>query len=197
MLVSFWDRGVWVVDVRDPAQPRTLGTWAGEDALLWDGKAHTTMATLLDGRRVVVTVPEYASIPAVFVLDATDYAAMRLLGEWQPHADGDYGDDPRLFSTHNFQVVEGKLYMAMYHGGVWVLDLRDPARIEVLAYHLPGAPEGGTPPGGPGPCAGCVPDTWDVVVHKGYVLAVDIPTGLHVLHLHGDPAGDPAYRSFA
>lgn len=194
MFVSFWDLGVHVVDVSDPASPALLGVWAGEDALLWGGRVHTAMATMVDGKRVVVTIPEYADIPAMFVLDATDYGAMRLLSEWQAHEDGDYGERPAIFSTHNFQLVDSKVYMAMYHGGVWVLDIADPAKPRPTAYYLPHE-EPGVGAGTVG--AGLTPDTWDVVVANGRVFAVDIPTGLHVLHIEGDPAGDEGYDSFA
>lgn len=193
MFVSFWDLGVHVVDVSDPAEPKLLGKWAGEDATLWGGRIHTAMATLIDGKRVVVTIPEYADIPAVFVLDATDYGAMRLLSEWTAHADGDYGERPALFSTHNFQLVDGKVYLAMYHGGVWVLDIRAPEKPVPLGYFLPA----GEPGVGLGlVSSGVVPDTWDVVVANGHMLAVDIPTGLYVLNFEGDPGGDEAYDSF-
>lgn len=193
MFVSFWDLGVFVVDVRDPANPALLGTWAGEDAELWGGKVHTTMATMVGDRRVIVTIPEYADIPAMFVLDATDYGALRLLGEWTAHPDGDYGESPALFSTHNFQVVGSTVYMAMYHGGVWTIDIRDPARPTPTSYYLPHeAP--GVGAGTVGALA--VPETWDVVVANGHVFALDIPTGLHILHVAGDPV-DAAYDSFA
>lgn len=192
MFVSFWDLGTHVVDVKDPAAPKSLGSWAGEDATLFGGQTHTSMATLIGGKRVVVQIPEYANIPAVFVLDATDYGNMRLLSEWTAHADGEYGDDPTLFSTHNFQVVGSKVYMAMYHGGIWVLDLADPTKPMAVGYFLPADPEAAQSSGG-----GPIPDTWDVVVANGHIWAVDIPTGLYALHLDGDPGGDAAYKSFA
>jgi hypothetical protein len=150
------------------------------------------MAAMVGGKRVVVNIPEYADIPAVFVLDATDYGAMRLLGEWTAHSDGDYGDNPNLFSTHNFQIVDEQVYMGMYHGGVWVLDIQDPGRIQPRAYYLPDQGESASAAVG----TGAVPDTWDVVVANGHVFAVDIPTGFYALHIDGDPV-DPAYDSFA
>lgn len=194
MYVSFWDLGVYVVDVRDPSAPGLLGVWAGEDAQLWGGKVHTSLATLLDGRRVVITIPEYADIPAMFILDATDYSKMRLLSEWQAHPDGDYGEKPAIFSTHNFQVVGTRLYMAMYHGGVWAFDVADPEAPRAIGYYLPHE-EPGVGAGTVG--AGLVPDVWDVVVANGYAYAVDIPSGLHVLGFAGDPLGDADYDSFA
>ncbi|HEV8359580.1 MAG TPA: hypothetical protein VGR28_03890 [Candidatus Thermoplasmatota archaeon] len=191
MFVSFWDLGVHVVDVKDPANPTEVGSWAGEDATLWDGKTHSAMATLIAGKRVLVEIPEYASVPAVFILDATDYGNLRLLAEWTAHPDGDFGENPTLFSTHNFQLVGSKVYLAMYHGGVWVLDLATPSAPKAVAYYLPGAGEVQADIVG-----GVVPDTWDVVVANGHMFVVDIPTGLYVLHLDGDPA-DAAYDSFA
>lgn len=194
MLVSFWDDGVHVVDVSDPARPTLLGRWAGEGAdATWGGHVHTTMAGLVDGRRVVVTVPEYAPIPSVTFLDATDYGNMTVLGVWAPKADFG-GDSPSAFSTHNFQFVGGHVYVAMYHGGVVVLDastldaVRSP---RALGYLVPFA-DGPFTPG----VRGQNGSVWDVLLKDGYIYATGMGSGLHVLRLAGDPV-DPALRSFA
>jgi hypothetical protein len=147
------------------------------------------MATLINGTRVIVAIPEYANPPTMFLLDATDYSRIKLLSEWTLYPDRDLsGEQAALFSLHNFQIVGHRVYLAMYHGGVWVFDIADPTMPKPVAYTLPRPAEART---------GTLPLTWDVVVANGYVIALDIPTGLHFFHFVDDPAGDARFDSFA
>lgn len=202
MFVSFWEYGVRVVDVKDPASPVEVGAWTGVGAeSTYEGNIHTTMAMLVEGRRVVVTVPEYATVPSLTFLDATDYGNMSALGVWAPKRAEDFGeDDPKRFSTHNFQLVGGKAYMAMYHGGIWVLDastLEAVAQPRALGYYLPADGPAADLPSPTAFLGGGGPNTWDVVVKDGVILASDILGGLYALHHEGDALGDAALRSFA
>lgn len=194
MFVSFWDDGVHVVDVSDPSSPVQLGRWAGEGAGdEYEGNIHTSMASLVDGRRIIATLPEYALAPSVTFLDATDYANLTVIGTWVPKPAADYADESSTFSTHNFQFLQGRVYLAMYHGGVWVLDagsldaLREP---QALGYDVT-AGEGTAPVRSGGV------NVWDVVILNGYLYATDLGGGIRVLHYLEDPLGDPAYTSFA
>lgn len=196
MVVSFWDYGVRVVDVSTPANPQELGVWNGEGSdESYSGHVHTSVVGMVGGKRVIVTVPENAPIPSLTVIDATDYGNMTALGAWVPKLD--YGQESvSTFSTHNFQFLDERVYLAMYHGGVWVLDVSDPARIVPLGYALP-ASDGGSNVASPLPLLGSAsPNVWDVVLNDGYVYATDISTGLHVLQLDGD-AGVAALTSTA
>lgn len=198
MFVSFWDYGVRVVDVKDPANPVELGAWVGEGAPegVYEGNVHTSMAAMVGGRRVVATIPEYALVPALTLLDATDYAHLTVLGTWVPKAAEAFGgDDPKRFSTHNFQMVGEKVYMAMYHGGVVVVDVANPERPVASGYYLPADGSAMSLP--TGPFGGGSPNTWDVLVKSGHVYASDIVAGLYVLHAEGDALGDAALTSFA
>ncbi len=190
LYVSFWSLGLRFVDVSIPALPLEVGSWDGEGAAKYDGNIHTTMAFESEDRRIVVTVPEVANPPAMFVLDATDFSDVKVLSEWM--AVDDYGPQYGTFSTHNFQIVEGKVYMAHYHGGLWVLDIstaEKQAAPEPVASYLPHEPR----PDGQDYSVGA----WDVVVWNGYMLTADGNGGFYVLHRAGDPAGDPEYTSFA
>lgn len=194
MLVSHWNLGVYVVDVRDPAKPTTLGRWAGEGATRFKGALHTSLMTAINGSRILVTIPEYANPPTLFVLNADDPARPTFVSEWavEPKQEFSY-EQAVLFSMHNFQLVDDKAYLAMYHGGVWVLNLTDPAHPRPVGYTLPR----GERPAGGAIIGSLVPLTWDVAVANGYVYAVDIPTGLHVFKVDGDPLGNAKYDSFA
>lgn len=198
--VSYWDFGLRFYDVTDPLRPRELGAWAGEGAEVYEGNVHGAQLVLHEGRRVAVIGPELLgdTVPALWVLDVEDFAAPTFLAEWVPP--GEHPTHGLLLTTHQFQVVGGKVYLAYNHAGVWVLDLArilaqdyvdDPSRPEVLGYYLPHEevelfdPE-----------IAAVPNTWDVNVKDGYVLAADRYTGFYVLHLEGDARGDAALTSF-
>ena len=197
--VSYWDFGIRFYDVSDPRDPALLGAWAGDAAKRYEGNAHGTALTVLDGKRVAVVGPELLgdTVPALYVLDVSDWASPTLVGEWLPP--GEHPSHGLTLTTHQFQLVDGKVYLAYNHAGVWVLDLArivaadyadDPARPEVLGYYLPHEkvelydPE-----------IAAVPNTWDVNVKDGRIYASDRYTGFYVLQYAGDEAGNPALTS--
>ncbi|MGB0652245.1 MAG: LVIVD repeat-containing protein [Thermoplasmatota archaeon] len=188
LTVSFWNLGLHFVDVSLPEVPVEMGSWAGEQADKWDGVLHTSMVFESEGRRIAVTTPEGARPPAMFILDATDYDDPQVLSQWM--AAPDFEGEDGAFSLHNFQIVGGKIYLAHYHGGLWVLDVSTPelqADPKPLGTYLPWDRETGR---------GCCGGSWDVVVYNGYVISANTG-GLYVTHLTGDPAGDDTYSSGA
>lgn len=197
MYASYWDLGLRIVDVSDPTKPAEVGAWEGQGAERWAGNLHTAMASATpDGRRLVYAIPELFTgddVPAIFVVDATDLAKPTLVGEWA--APGEHPNDGIRFSLHNFQVVGGRLYLAYYHAGVWVLDVSGEraAAPEALGYYFPNQrvttflPQEETN----------APDVWDVVLKDGRIYASDIHTGLYVLHFADDELGDASLTSRA
>ncbi len=186
--VSFWNLGLRFVDVSNPALPMEIGSWAGENSEKWDGVLHTSMMFESEGRRIAVTIPEGASPPAMFILDATDYDHPEILAEWTA-VDDFKGEDGR-FSLHNFQIVDGKVYLAHYHGGLWVLDISTPetqADPYALGTYLPWDRSNGK---------GCCGGSWDVVVWQGYMLSAN-HGGLYIAHLDGDVTGPDGSSGFA
>ena len=193
--VSFWEMGVWFVDVSVPAAPMTLGYWDGQESKLFNGNIHTTMAFKHEGRRIIASIPEVASPPTLFILDATNLEKPKLLAEWTAlpsFKDANGKDHSGTFSMHNFQVVEGTIYLAMGHAGIWVIDVSTTERLsapEPVGSFAPHEPrEDG---------ADYAVGAWDVVVWKGYMLTGDSNGGFYVLHHVADPAGEPSYSSFA
>lgn len=179
MLVAGGRAGLALVDVNDPSMPKHLGSWTGHDGEY----VHTVMQTFVGDTRVVVAVPEAFNGETqnqVWILDATDPAAMELVGTWRLPG-GEYPfDGGYRFSTHNFNILENRIYMAHFHAGVWVLDISTPellAAPEVVAYYMPHRDDNvGTSLGIP-----AIPLTWDVVPAKGKVMVADITTGFYVL----------------
>ncbi|HEX9816902.1 MAG TPA: hypothetical protein VGB18_07970, partial [Candidatus Thermoplasmatota archaeon] len=188
LFVSFWGLGVWFLDISIPAVPVTLGAWLGEGAEHYRGNIHTTMMFQDDfGRRIVVSIPEVANPPAVFILDATDFTNPKVLFEWM--AVPDFGAQAGKFSTHNFQIVDQKLYLTHYHGGIIVIDLAMPEAPVPLGSYMPHEPSADEEPYEVG--------VWDVVVSRGYMMTADSNGGFYVLHFRADPMGDEDYSSFA
>jgi hypothetical protein len=195
LFVSFWNLGLRIVDVSIPAAPIEIGHWDGLGAKNYRGNFHTAMAFESDGRRIVVAIPEATRPPAMFVLDATNLAKPVLLSEWMAlpsFVDSTGFDQSGQFSLHNFQIVGGKAYIAMGHGGIWVVDISTPekqAAPEAVGSYYPHMPRPD------GKDYGIYP--WDVNVHKGYILNAEGNGGFYVLHYLGDKAGDEKYNGFA
>ena len=200
LVVSNRGYGVRVLDVSTPSAPVELGYWTGEGAQQTPLHWHTSMVALVDGVRYLITSPEIlpdeATPPAIWVLDATDYAAMTLVAEWT--APGEHGSPGFTFTTHQWQVADGRLYLGYYHAGVWVLDLRailagahrdDPARGDVLGYYLPQE--------APLAEGAMVPNVWDLTLREGVMWVTDISSGLYALHYAPDTVGDPTITGFS
>jgi hypothetical protein len=188
LYVSFWNLGMRIVDVSLPAAPVEVGSWAGVGAELYHGALHTSMAFASGDRRIVVTIPEGGD-PVLFVLDVTELSDPQVLAQW--HAYDDNGN-ASTFSLHNFQVVAGRVYLAMYHGGLFILDVSTPETLaapRILGTYLPHMP---APDGSP-----YSPGIWDAVVKDGYILTGNSPDGFYVLHYDGDVAGNETHDSFA
>ncbi len=194
LVVSYVNNGVYLLSLKDPANPQQLGNWAGEGARHWHGQTHSAMAYAVGDRRIIVLTPELYSeeVPALHFLDATDPARMTLVTEWT--APGDHGAGGFKLTTHQIQIVDGRLYLAYNHAGVWVLDVgteESLAEPRVLGYYLPH--EQPWPADDPTRNS---PFVWDVVVHRGVILASDRQTGFFTLHFEGD-AFEDAVSSFA
>lgn len=199
LVVSNRGYGVRVLDVSDPALPKQLGAWRGEGAERTVLHMHTAMVAVVDGTRYVIASPEIlvdGEPPAIWMLDATDYGGLTLAAEWT--APGDHPSPGFTFTTHQWQVAQERLYLAYYHAGVWVLDLKvilggvyreDPARPDVLGYFLPDEPsvEDGQ----------MVPNVWDLNLKDGVVYATDISSGLYALHFLPDRLGDETLTGFS
>lgn len=121
-----------IVDWTDPAQPQLLSEWTdavpGREG--YSGNLHSAyaMPEMWGDRHYTVLGPEFGGHPTehpsgiLWVLDTTDPAAPREVAAWTlPHEvewNGTY-----MFSNHYFSVHDRTLFVSMYHGGVWAIDL--------------------------------------------------------------------------
>lgn len=147
MAVSHWRSGAHLVDVSDPANPRFLGRW--HDFPIECGNVHNVEFTAIEGRRILVPVPEYPACSdtqgEVWIVDATDFEAPQLLGRWAIPGSHPPGEDlaaqgNHVFSTNRVLLRNGTLFDAHFHAGVIVLDISTLAKAaapEVLGFVLP------------------------------------------------------------
>lgn len=190
--------GIRVFDIGNPEVPLQLSAWRGESGEAPIERVHTALLANLDGRRIAFGATEtlFDVPPQLYIVDMTDYSKPVYLGTWIPP--GIKTDDGLAYSLHNFQVVGHRLYIANFHAGMWVLDVSDPSnpypvalRTPVRDTHYPRPDENVA--GYPLNCN----QFWDPIVVDGYVLGTDISSGVEVLQVDGDPAGDANYTSFA
>lgn len=194
LYVANWDAGLRILDLSDPEAPVELGTWndfpAGHE-----GNLHTVATELIGDRRITVGSVEvgfyvvggyhyvmHTDRSIVYVWDTTDVTAIRLLGQWenpgQLPADRD-GPAPVFeaseSSTHNFQLEHGRVYLAHYTLGFFVLDVSTPENQtspQLVAFHKE-----------PGD------NVWDVVLNDGIVYTSGGGAGIVALHFPRDVTG--------
>lgn len=196
MATASWDAGVHIVDVTDPFAPEQLGYWndfpAGHT-----GNVHTVATDWIGDRRITVGAVEIGfeivgGIPylldqersVVYVWDTTDPANIEMLGFWEnpmgltPGQGGLVmsavtGDELR--STHNVQFEDGRIYMAHYGLGIWVLDVSTPekqAAPETVAFY----DHDGM-------------NAWDVLLQDGVIYSSGA-VGVQALHFLPDTLGE-------
>lgn len=179
--VANWGSGVTIWDLTNPLLPEKVGHVPAPPGS--GGNIHTTMPFALDGRRILAFQSEnffQNVVSRVYFYDVTDIGAPAYLGSWG-NPDGKLANTGFVrWSTHNFNVADGKLYMGHYHGGVVVLDVGSLAKLAnppLLGNLLPTGASAG--------CAfGCdKPSTWDAVPFGGVVWLGDINTGLFAARL--------------
>lgn len=193
MYIAYWDGGVVIADVSDPAKPVEVADWGDFDAKLYGNIHFVRPVGVIGGRHITMAAPEFGSAEhagEMYVLDTTDPAAPKLLSKWtlpgDPVNDGGY-----RFSPHNFDPRGSLVAYAHYHGGVWVLDLAVPEEPKVKAYFFPTVPEG-TPEF---ESVEDAPIVWaSVWTQRGTLLASDMGTGLHHWRMVSEDAGTPPYE---
>lgn len=177
MYVAYWDAGVRIVDLTDPANPVEVGKMDDFSPVDF-GIVHTVKPHegLLAGRHVTVATSQCAYAPDepchVRVLDTTDPARPTQVATWtlpeEVHGPA--------FTTEIFDLADGTLVVPWLHGGVWALDLREPAAPRATGYWLAHDPSARA-------TGGYVPMANAAVLRDGHAFVADVNTGLHVLRL--------------
>jgi hypothetical protein len=191
-----------VYDLSDPAHPKKIGSWQPPDNK--NHYVHAVTMDLIEGHRILALESEdWGQMTSpLWILDATNLDAMELLSTYenpaQAPANAGQNEPSLAFSTHNPRLEDGIVYMAHYHAGIWMLDVRtlDKARApEIMGYFLPHDDNGGYKPASsqsalPLPanpiCFGGfriheLPNTMDVEVQDGIAYGADLHTGLYTV----------------
>lgn len=143
MYVSYWDGGVVIADVSDPARPSEVVAWKDFDAATYGNVHFARPVGVIGERHVTMAAPEFGSADhagEMYVLDTTDPASPQLLGKWTLPGDP-VNDENYRFSPHNFDPMGSRVVYAHYHGGVWVIDLAVPEAPVVQGYVFPTVPD--------------------------------------------------------
>lgn len=123
-----------ILDMSDPSNPEPLGAWqvreSGSGGGSDGGTVHSALPLeqLWDGKHYTIIGPEFAGHPEgypsglLYVIDTTDPTDPEPVAAWTlPHEldwSGTY-----MFSNHYYSVVDETLFVSMYHGGIWAVDL--------------------------------------------------------------------------
>lgn len=114
LYVSQGFEGWTVADLADPAAPRKIGGSLPEPGAY----THMLRVAFIEGKRIVVTQSE-VGLNAMYVYDATDLSAPKVLARWNVDA-----ARPQV-PQHNLQIVGDHLYLVHYTEGLFVFDLTD------------------------------------------------------------------------
>lgn len=176
----------WIAaDVSDPTLPLPLAVVPNPDA--GQGYVHTIQAAWVNGRRLVATIEELG-LNILRVWDATILSAPLLVGEWSSQTP--VGIVPSLSSQHDFQIVDGRLYVAHYRCGFWIFDLRTLPSLPILSLLSPVAHYA------PQVASG---QHWDVVLRNGWIYTSDMRMqqggAFYVVQYASIAQGDPAQTS--
>lgn len=169
-------------DVTDPEKPLPIGGFVNPEPEY----VHSIQSAMVGNRRLVATIGE-VGVNILKVYDATILQAPILLATWQvsPAA-----VDPQ----HDFNIVDGRLYLGHYTHGVYVFNLtklglpgQAATQLTPAAHWARGASGGAGALGFDG--------VWEAAVHNGIMYVSDMQTGIHAVAYGCLRPGDPTLTS--
>jgi hypothetical protein len=193
-----WDGGLHVIRLDGPGQATPLASWGqnpGGDPTQMKGHIHSVWPVpgVQDGKHYLLTGQEVIGRPAgrpsgqVVMLDITNPGVPLRAFKWTLPVDVQWPPSQgEMFSTHYPVLVNGTLFVSMYHGGVWAADARKanwPDLPSVGAF-LPALEPAGKPfKGGP------TPEVLEVLsLGDGNLLVYDGTSGAYTVRFHPDDA---------
>jgi hypothetical protein len=147
---SYWDKGMVILDVRDPAAPSLVANLdLGHDV----AQATHTFCPL-PGRDVAVTTEERIApgcpgvAPNVRLIDIADPTSPRVISTF-PVPQGDFCERGGRFGPHNVHepkpgglIDADTLYLTYFNAGIRVFDVHDPTAPTEIAWYVPDPPRG-------------------------------------------------------
>ena len=162
--LNAWEKGFFVVDFTNPAQPVELGHWQSPHK-----RSHATWVTTVGGRRIAVHGEEtYGAHMTVLDVDPASPQFMQSIASYQTR---------EYVSIHNFTGVGTKTYFTHYQDGVRVVDLADPARPVERGYYNTWDPD--DPAALDGFFAGAI--GLDLDLPRKLIFVADLARGLVIL----------------
>lgn len=156
--LSYWDAGVWVLDVSDPSAPEYVNHFGdysreelesmSQERSLWEpfaspGNAHycqlnedgTVLGVSKEAWTTETEEGEVVGGPGgIDLWDVTDPTDPERLSRIEPPESADNTQQGQFTTAHNFDLVGDRLYSSWYFGGVKVHDVSDPANPAELVW---------------------------------------------------------------
>lgn len=154
--------GVFIYDMTNPANGLLLGTIQE-----YPEKGYNHSGFLSDDGQIFVFTDENSGL-GIKAYDMSDFSDFELTSVFRSHANA---------VAHNPYFIGRRLYVSYYHDGVYVFNMNDPAKPEVIAWYDT-YPQNGTNYGGFEGCWGIYP-----FLPSGNLLAFDMTNGLFVLRM--------------
>lgn len=131
--LAYGNDGLIILNVDDPRIPRFLGAWMDWNAVGgYDGSHYFHEALPIegtwDGRHYTFTGEECGSHPTksptclAYAFDTTDPAKPTMAGVWTLPNDVPWSGGLQ-FSLHYLGLVNQTLFVTVYHGGLWAVDV--------------------------------------------------------------------------
>lgn len=209
-----WDAGMIILDITDPRVPRELGRFSeftGGGSYMTGvetGNLHETLPIdgLWDGRHYVLAGQEILNQPAehptgwVWIVDDTDPTQPTLVGKWTLPVEVEW-ERTLQFSTHYVEVVNRTMFVSLYHGGVWAVDLSTPENLAApptVGVFVPDRVSPAPPAVGPSHGVEGTPTVLDVLAYpNGDLVVFDASSGVYVVRFDATMAvpAVPAWTS--
>lgn len=174
--VSYWDLGTVILDISDPAQPKTLSHTTFERHV--QGYAHSS--ALAHGGNILIETREMFE-PDPFwddefergwgyvrIYDIKDKTNPKLISTFRTTNSMTQikkeERKPGVYAVHDPKVRGNTLYLSHYSDGLRMVDITDPYHPTEIASYVPSAA-----------------NIWGVFIDRNYILASDMGTGLKVL----------------
>jgi hypothetical protein len=166
--LSYWDLGVVLLDVSDPASPRFLGHFA--EPMTAEGNTHSVSIAQDGGLALVADetfAPPWGRLRLVDVRDPANPVQVSTF-DTPNGAVGTIGGPDVWFGIHNPLVDDrdpNRAYLAWYADGVRLVDVADPSAPVELANWVPPRD----------------PMVWSVACMDELLLVGDVNGGLYIL----------------
>ncbi len=190
---AWWDGGLRVYDLTDPAAPLEMENWAWAE--LGPAGQNTFFAKPTPSGRLVVVAPAWGaegvsgfSTGFLSILDLSDPDRAELVSTWStPGHDWQSWEQLESglwWTPGNFDVTEERIYLANYAAGVWVIDISNPADPYAVANFGPESFKPPPPkPEGPTFWGEGYPYVHTVEEQDGLVDALGAKSGLYILRV--------------